>query len=140
SIGMPPTPPGQDFQYSVNVTGRFNEARDFEGIVVKVDNQAGGRITRVRDIARVELGAQTYSQNFTLNGAPAAGIGIFQLPDANAIVVANGVRAKMDDLAKAFPPGLAYTVPFDTTVFVKASINEVYVTLIEAGILVLSAI
>jgi HAE1 family hydrophobic/amphiphilic exporter-1 len=140
SIGMPPTPQGQNFQYTVNITGRFNDATDFESIVVKVDNQAGGRITRIKDIGRVELGAQTYSQNFTLNGAPAAGIGIFQLPDANAIVVANEVRAKMDDLAKAFPPGLAYTVPFDTTVFVKASINEVYVTLIEAGILVLIVI
>src|SRR5215467_7977865 len=106
SIGMPPTPQGQNFQYTVNITGRFNDATDFESIVVKVDNQAGGRITRIKDIGRVELGAQTYSQNFTLNGAPAAGIGIFQLPDANAIVVANGVRAKVDDLAKAFPPGL----------------------------------
>jgi HAE1 family hydrophobic/amphiphilic exporter-1 len=140
SIGMPPAPQGQNFQYTVNITGRFNNATDFEEIVVKVDNQTGGRITRVKDIGRVELGAQTYSQVFTYNGAPAAGIGIFQLPDANAIVVANEVRAKMDVLAKAFPPGLAYVVPFDTTVFVKASINEVYVTLIEAGILVLIVI
>jgi HAE1 family hydrophobic/amphiphilic exporter-1 len=140
SIGMPPTPAGQDFQYTVNVSGRFNDARDFERIVVKVDNQAGGRITRVRDIGRVELGAQTYSQNFTLNGASAAGIGIFQLPDANAISVATEVLAKVEELAKAFPPGLTYSIPFDTTVFVRASINEVYVTLIEAGILVLIVI
>ncbi len=105
SIGMPPAPEGQNFQYTVNVTGRFNDARDFESIVVKVDNQAGGRITRVRDIGRVELGAQTYSQNFMFNGAPAAGIGIFQLPDANALTVATGVRAKMDQLAKVFPAG-----------------------------------
>jgi len=74
------------------------------------------------------------------NGAPAAGIGIFQLPDANAITVATGVRAKMDQLAKVFPQGLVYTRPFDTTVFVQASIKEVYVTLIEAGILVLIVI
>jgi hydrophobic/amphiphilic exporter-1 (mainly G- bacteria), HAE1 family len=140
SIGMPPAPEGQNFQYTVNVTGRFNDATDFESIVVKVDNQAGGRITRVRDIGRVELGAQTYSQNFMFNGAPAAGIGIFQLPDANAITVATGVRAKMDQLAKVFPQGLVYTIPFDTTVFVQASIKEVYVTLIEAGILVLIVI
>jgi HAE1 family hydrophobic/amphiphilic exporter-1 len=140
SIGMPPTPAGQNFQYTVNVTGRFNDARDFEQIVVKVDNEAGGRITRVRDIGRVELGAQTYSQNFTLNAVPAAGIGIYQLPDANAISVATEVRAKMDELAKVFPPGLIHTIPFDTTVFVRASINEVYVTLLEAGILVLIVI
>ena len=137
---MPPAPEGQNFQYTVNVTGRFNDATDFENIVVKVDNQAGGRITRVRDIGRVELGAQTYSQTFMFNGAPAAGIGIFQLPDANAITVATGVRAKMDELAKVFPQGLVYTVPFDTTVFVQASIKEVYVTLIEAGVLVLIVI
>jgi len=141
SVGMPPTPAGQNFQYTVNITGRFNDARDFEDIVVKVENSSsGGRITLVRDIGRVELGAQTYSQNFTFNGAPAAGIGIFQLPDANAITVATEVRAKMDTLAKNFPPGLSYTIPFDTTMFVKASVKEVYVTLIEAGILVLIVI
>src|SRR5882757_4241539 len=88
SVGMPPAPAGQNFQYTVNITGRFNDASDFEEIVVKVDNKGGGRITRVKDIGRVELGAQTYSQTFTFNGAPAAGIGIFQLPDANAITVA----------------------------------------------------
>jgi len=139
-IGMPPTAPGQDFQYAVNVTGRLNDVSDFEQLVVKVDKQAGGRITRVKDVARVELGAQTYSQSFKLDGAQAAGLGIFQLPEANAINVAGAVRSKMDQLAKAFPPGLVYGVPFDTTTFVRASINEVYVTLIEAGILVLIVI
>src|SRR5499426_2796322 len=139
-IGMPPAAPGQDFQYAVNVTGRLNDVSDFEQLVVKVDNQAGGRITRVKDIGRVELGAQTYSQSFKLDGAQAAGLGIFQLPEANAINVAAAVRSKMDQLAKAFPPGLVYSVPFDTTTFVRASINEVYVTLIEAGILVLIVI
>jgi len=139
-IGMPPTAPGQDFQYSVNVIGRINDVSDFEQLVVKVDNQAGGRITRIKDVARVELGAQTYSQSFNLDGAQAAGLGIFQLPEANAINVAKAVRNKMDQLAKVFPPGLVYSVPFDTTTFVRASINEVYVTLIEAGILVLIVI
>src|SRR5262245_53623933 len=139
-IGMPPVPVGQNFQYTVNVTGRFNDARDFEEIVVKVDNQSGGRITRIKDVGRVELGAQTYSQTFTLDGSPAAGIAIFQLPDANALNVATTVRAKMDQLAKAFPPSLVYSVPFDTTVFVTASIKEVYITLVEAGILVLIVI
>jgi len=139
-IGMPPVPLGQNFQYTINVTGRVNDARDFEELIVKVDNQAGGRITRVKDIGRVELGAQTYSQTFTLNSLPAAGIGIFQLPEANALTVAQTVRGKMDELAKSFPPGLAYSVPFDTTVFVRASIREVYVTLMEAGILVLIVI
>jgi len=139
-VGMPPAAAGQDFQYTVNVTGRFDEAADFEQIVVKVDSEAGGRITRVRDVGRVELGAQTYSQSFKLDGAAAAGLGIFQLPEANAIATAEAVRTRMDALAKAFPPGLVYSVPFDTTTFVQASIHEVYVTLIEAGVLVLIVI
>ncbi|MDE1993137.1 MAG: efflux RND transporter permease subunit, partial [Rhizobiaceae bacterium] len=139
-IGIPPVPPGQDFQYTLNVNGRLNEAADYENIIVKVDNQNGGRITRVRDIGRVELGAQTYSQSFSQNGHPAAGIGIFQLPEANAITVAQNVATKMAELSKSFPPGLTYEVPFNTTKFVTASINEVYVTLFEAGVLVLVVI
>jgi len=97
-------------------------------------------VTRIRDIGRVELGAQTYSQSFMQNGRPAAGIGIFQLPEANAIAVAQAVRTKMAELSKGFPQGLQYQMPFDTTKFVNASIDEVYVTLIEAGVLVLIVI
>ncbi|MFS8053415.1 multidrug efflux RND transporter permease subunit [Rhizobium sp. BR 317] len=139
-VGIPPVPPGQDFQYTLNVSGRLNDAIDYENIIVKVDQQNGGRITRIRDIGRVELGAQTYSQSFMQNGHPAAGIGIFQLPEANAIAVAKSVAAKMAELSKSFPPGLTYQVPFDTTKFVTASIDEVYTTLVEAGILVLVVI
>ncbi|CAH1657673.1 MULTISPECIES: multidrug efflux RND transporter permease subunit [unclassified Chelatococcus] len=139
-VGMPPAPAGQNFQYTININGRLDNAPDFENIIVKVDNANGGQITRVRDIGRVELGAQTYSQTFTLNGKPAAGIGIFQLPEANAIAVAEEVRGKMEELSKSFPPGLVYGVPFDTTMFVNASITEVYKTLFEAGILVLVVI
>ncbi|MBB5573191.1 MULTISPECIES: efflux RND transporter permease subunit [Rhizobium] len=139
-VGIPPVPPGQDFQYTLNVSGRLNDAIDYENIIVKVDQQNGGRITRIRDIGRVELGAQTYSQSFMQNGHPAAGIGIFQLPEANAIAVAKSVAAKMAELSKSFPPGLTYQVPFDTTKFVTASIDEVYITLVEAGILVLVVI
>ena len=139
-IGIPPVPQGQTFQYTLNINGRLNDAVDYENIIVKVDSADGGRVTRIRDIGRVELGAQTYSQTFMQNGRPAAGIGISQLPEANAIAVAQAVDAKMAELAKAFPPGLEYHLPFDTTKFVKASINEVYVTLIEAGVLVLIVI
>ncbi|GJD49261.1 Efflux pump membrane transporter BepG [Methylobacterium crusticola] len=140
AVGMPPVPKGQDFQYTLNVNGRLNDAPDFENIVIKAEAQDGGRITRLRDVGRVELGAQTYSQSFTLNGQPAAGLGIFQLPEANAITVAGEVRAKMTELAGSFPPGLVYTIPFDTTGFVEASIHEVYVTLLEAALLVLIVI
>ncbi|MCJ8142642.1 multidrug efflux RND transporter permease subunit [Ancylobacter sp. A5.8] len=139
-IGMPPMPKGQDFQFTLNIAGRLDEAADFENIIVKVDNANGGQITRVRDVGRVELGAQTYSQKFTFNGQPAAALGIYQLPEANSLQVAQEVRNKMAQLAKNFPPGLAYQVPFDTTVFVNASVTEVYKTLFEAGILVLVVI
>ncbi len=136
-VGMPPAPAGQAFQYTVAVQGRLADPQQFGAIVVKSQN---GSITRLRDVGRIELGAQTYSQAFRLNGHQAAGLAISQNPDANALQVATLVRAKMAELARAFPPGLTYSIPFDTTGFVKASIHEVYKTLIEAGILVLVVI
>jgi hydrophobic/amphiphilic exporter-1 (mainly G- bacteria), HAE1 family len=136
-IGAPPAPAGQPFQYTVSVQGRLADPQQFGAIIVKSQN---GAITRLRDVARVELGAQTYSQTFRFNGQQSAGLAIFQNPDANALAVANAVKAKMAELARAFPPGLAYSIPFDTTGFVKTSIHEVYKTLIEAGILVLVVI
>lgn len=139
-IGAPPAPAGQGFQYTVNVEGRLSDPAEFDNIIVKVDPANGGQITRIKDVGRVELGAQTYSQSFELGGKPAAGIAIFQLPDANALDVATRVRAKMAELAKAFPQGLTYGIPFDTTTFVTASIDEVYQTLIEAAVLVLLVI
>jgi hydrophobic/amphiphilic exporter-1 (mainly G- bacteria), HAE1 family len=139
-VGAPRAPRGQDFQYTLDLQGRLDSAAEFENIVVKVDAANGGQITRIRDIGHVELGAQTYSETFNLDGRPAAGISISLLPNANAIAVANEVKAKMDELAKRFPAGLTYAVPFDTTKFVRAAISEVYVTLIEAGILVLIVI
>jgi HAE1 family hydrophobic/amphiphilic exporter-1 len=139
-VGMPPALPGQDFQYTVNVEGRLTDPAEFGNIIVKTDSANGGQITRVKDIARVELGAQTYSVASTLNGRPTAGIAIYQLPDANALNVATLVNAKMAEMAKTFPQGLTYTVPFDTTRFVNASIHEVYKTLLEAAVLVLIVI
>ena len=139
-IGAPPAPKGQDFQYTLDLKGRLDDPREFENIIVKVDSANGGRITRIRDVGRAELGAQTYSQSFNLDGRPGAGIAVSLLPNANAIAVSNEVQAKMDELAKAFPQGLAYVVPYNTTKFVKAAIAEVYKTLIEAAILVLIVI
>ena len=135
-FGAPPTPASQEFQYTINVLGRLDEISQFEDIIVKVEPQLGGRITRIRDIARVELGAQTYSQFNQLNGAPAAGIAIYQLPGANAQQVAEAVRESMAELGQRFPDGLEYSIPFDTTLFTSESINEVYHTLFEAAILV----
>jgi HAE1 family hydrophobic/amphiphilic exporter-1 len=139
-LGMSPAPAGQALQYTVNIRGRLDDAEQFGDIVVKTDADAGGRITRVRDVGRVELGAQTYSQAFTLDGRPAAGLALFQLPGANALTVAEAVEARMKGFAKDLPPGIEYAIPFDTTVFVRASVDEVYMTLVEAGILVLLVI
>ncbi len=139
-VGAPPAPTGQGFQYTLDIKGRLDEVAEFENVVVKATGTNGGQITKIRDIGRVELGAQTYSQSFNLDGRPAAGIGISLLPDANAIAVANAVKAKMDELAKSFPQGVSYVIPYDTTKFVRAAIREVYRTLIEAAVLVLIVI
>jgi HAE1 family hydrophobic/amphiphilic exporter-1 len=139
-VGAPPAPADQAFQFTINIEGRLADPAQFANIIVKVDSSSGGQITRVKDVGRVELGAQTYSQSSRLNGKPSAAIGIFQLPTANALNVATLVNAKMAELAKRFPQGLSYGVPFDTTRFVNASIHEVYKTLLEAAVLVLIVI
>ncbi|MGJ4887590.1 efflux RND transporter permease subunit [Bradyrhizobium sp. HKCCYLRH3099] len=137
-IGAPPAPSGQAFQYTLNIAGRLDDAREFEDIIVKTGSN--GDVTRVRDVGSVELGAQTYGQMFSLNGQPAVGIGVFQSPGANALEVEKAVEARMAQLSKTFPQGIQYDTPFDTTKFVNASIHEVYKTLIEAGVLVLVVI
>jgi HAE1 family hydrophobic/amphiphilic exporter-1 len=137
-IGAPPGPDSVAFQYTLNVAGRLDDADEFANVIVKTGS--AGEITRVRDIGRVELGSQTYGQVFTFNGKPAAGLAVFLAPGANALNVAKEVRTRMAQLARSFPPGLTYDVPFDTTIFVNASIDEVYKTLFEAAILVLIVI
>jgi hydrophobic/amphiphilic exporter-1 (mainly G- bacteria), HAE1 family len=137
-VGMPPTPPGVDFQLTIQLQGRLEDVSQYQDVIVKTGGN--GEVTRLRDVGRVELGAQTYSQYFSLDGKQAAGIGIYQSPGANALQVEHAVKAKMQDLARAFPQGLVYSVPFDTTVFVNTSIHEVYKTLIEAAVLVLIVI
>ncbi len=137
-IGMPPAPAGQSFQYTVNVLGRLDDADAFASVIVKTGT--AGDTTRVRDIGRVELGAQSYGQDFTLDRRPAAGLAIYQSPGANALDVAREVRTKMAALAREFPPDLVHSVPFDTSLFVDESVHEVYKTLYEAAILVLVVI
>src|SRR6516164_6983630 len=137
-IAMPPAPGGDDFQLTIDVKGDLTMVEEFAAIIVKFDS--GGRLTRICDIGRVELGAQTYSQFFKMDGKAAGGTAIFQLPGANALDTAEHVRAAMVELARDFPQGLEYSIPFDTTKFVTASVNEVYHTLLEAGLLVLIVI
>ncbi len=139
-LGMPPTPAGQDFQLTANVPAALSEASEFGQIILKADSDASGRFTRIRDVARVELGARSYSQLFKVDGRPAGGIAIYQLPGANALNTAREVHGLLDELAPRFPAGLAYSIPFDTTVFVQKSVTEVYHTLLEAGVLVLLVI
>jgi len=137
-IGAPPAPKGQSFQYTLEFAGRFDDPDQFGSVVVKTG--ANGEMTRVRDIGRVELGAQTYGQFFDLDGKQAAGMAIFLAPGANALDVAGRVDARMKELARTFPQGVAYSIPFNTTIFVSQAVHEVYKTLIEAGILVLIVI
>ena len=122
-IGMPPTPAGQAFQLTVNVEGALADAAEFEQIIVKSSTEMGGQITRVRDIGRVELGAQTYSQFFKMNGRPAGGIAIYQLPEANALDTAKVVSAALKGYAKNFPQGIRYSIPLDTTA-VRAGVGQ----------------
>jgi HAE1 family hydrophobic/amphiphilic exporter-1 len=137
-IGMPPVPDAQSFQYTIDVSSRFDDPTQFANVVVKTGT--GGDLTRLRDVGRVELGAQTYGQVFNLNGKPAAGLAIFQSPGANALNVANEVSTKMKTLAREFPQGMTYSIPFDTTIFVRQAVSEVYKTLFEAAVLVLIVI
>jgi HAE1 family hydrophobic/amphiphilic exporter-1 len=133
-IGQPPAPSGVAFQYTINTLGRLEETSQFEDIIVKTGEE--GRVTRVRDVARVELGGQSYDFFSQLSGDTAAALAIYQLPGANALAVADQVSATMERLSDDFPEGLEYKIPFDTTLFVRQAIQEVYVTLFQAALLV----
>ncbi|MCP4578895.1 MAG: multidrug efflux RND transporter permease subunit [Deltaproteobacteria bacterium] len=134
TIGQPPSPPGQTFTYSINALGRLSSPEEFADIIVRT--RSDGSVVRVKDVGRVELGAENYGWFGHLNKNKAALIGVFQLPGANALDVANKVYANMERLKKRFPQGLDYAVSYDTTLFVKASIKEVVKTLLEAMVLV----
>src|SRR3954466_1328069 len=137
-VGQPPSPKGQDFQYTIDVEGRLSDPEQFGDVIIKTGE--GTRRTYLKDVARVELGSQTYDQYALNNGLPAASLAIFQLPGANALEVAEGAKGLMKRLVTDFPQDMAYQIPFDTTLFVQEAINEVYKTLIEAGVLVLIVI
>jgi HAE1 family hydrophobic/amphiphilic exporter-1 len=137
-VGQPPNPAGQAFQLTVTTLGRLADPREFEQIVVKTG--AGGRIVYLRDVARVELGGQTYDTFETKSGMDASNLLIFQLPGSNALDVANRVIETMERIRPTLPDGMEYDIPFNTTKFVNAAISNVYRTLIEAGVLVLIVI
>src|SRR6188472_2670165 len=134
-IGAPPVPKGATaFQYTVSTQGRLADEKEFGAIIVKTG--ANGQVTRVRDIARVELAARDYTVNSGLGGKPATAIAIFQLPGSNALATSDAVRKKMAELKQRFPSGLDYTIVYDPTVSVRESIHEVQKTLFEAIALV----
>jgi len=134
-LGEPPAE--APFQLVINTLGRLSEVKQFEDLIIKT---SGRRITRVRDVARVELGAKDYKYSSSYNGEPCATLSIYQLPGANALDVGAKVEEKMKSLQANFPQGLRYDIPFDTTLFVKASISEVYETLLVAIVLVVLVI
>ena len=133
-IGQPPMAQGVAFQLTVNAQGRLIDEEQFGDIVIK--SGAEGQVTRVRDVARVELAARDYSMDSKLNGQPNSSIGIFQLPGSNSIETSGAVHATMEKLKQRFPPGLDYRIVFDTTGFTRDSIRAVVHTLIEAMLLV----
>ncbi len=133
-LGDLPAPGSQRIATSIIVTGQLATPEEFGNIVLRA--LPGGATVRVRDVARVEVAGQSYGFSARLNGKPIAAVGIQLTPTANALETAKLVRAKMADLAKYFPPGVEYVIPYDTSLFVKISIEEVVKTLLEAVALV----
>jgi len=135
AIGAPPMPDYQQIEIPLQAQGRLSDASEFENIVLRANPD--GSVLRLGDVARVELAARSYASAGTSNGRPAAVIGVFQSPGANAVTTAESVTETLDRLSERFPEGVRYESTYDTTVFVTASIEEVVQTLVEAFLLVL---
>jgi hydrophobic/amphiphilic exporter-1 (mainly G- bacteria), HAE1 family len=133
-IGSAPTPQGQQLQLTIKTEGRLTKTDEFENIVVRANPD--GSVVRVKDVARVDLGAKNQERVSRFNGAPAAAIGIYQSPGANAVEVANNVRQVMEQLKQRFPDDVTYDIFWDNTVFVTATVEEVIRTLVIAFVLV----
>ncbi len=138
ALGAPPNDAKSAFEITVTTQGRLDDVKEFENVIVRATED--GRIVRVRNIARVEIGAREYATNSYLDGSPAVALGIFQRPGSNALASAEEIRATMDRLATEFPPGLEYRVVYDPTAFIAESIDEIYTTIFEAALLVIVVI
>ncbi|RWE14276.1 MAG: efflux RND transporter permease subunit [Mesorhizobium sp.] len=138
SIGAPPIGDGSAFQYTVTTQGRFEDARDFRYVIVK--STKDGRLISLQDVARIELGARDYVTNSYLNNKAAVALGIFQRPGTNALASAEEIQETIAELSEDFPEGLAYEIIYNPTEFIAESINEVYVTIAEAILLVVIVI
>ncbi len=137
-IGQEPAPNDQQLVYTVTAKGRLLSEEEFGNIVIRASGPGG--LLRLKDVARIELGAYSYDQRVTLDGQPTIAMGVFLQTGANALEVADAVRSKMAELKNKFPEAMDFVIPFDTTRFVSASISEVKHTLIEAMILVLAVV
>ncbi len=137
-IGQEPAPNDQQLVYTVTAKGRLLTPEEFGNIVIRASGPGGA--LRVKDVARIELGAYSYDQSVSLDGNPTIGMGVFLQTGANALEVAARVRDKLQELKQKFPEGMDYVIPFDTTRFVSASIDEVLKTLVEAMLLVLAVV
>ncbi|MCX2722584.1 efflux RND transporter permease subunit [Roseibium salinum] len=137
-IGAPPVPSGQQFQYTVKAKGRLSTVEEFEDIVLRTGSD--GAMVKIGDVARVELGAQSYNASGEFNGRPATVLAIYQAPGANALSVSKAVLARLDNLSEAFPPDMQYAVPFNTTDFVQQSLDDVITTLFLTFLLVVSVV
>ena len=139
-IGQPPASLGQPFQLPVDTLGRLSDPDQFGSIIVKASRSSreepATSIVRLRDVARIEMGAQNYNQSCTFDGHPSVGLSVYQLPGTNAFDVAENVRAKMEELKTRFPDGVDYEIAYDTTPYIRESVNEVFKTLRDAVILV----
>jgi HAE1 family hydrophobic/amphiphilic exporter-1 len=133
-IGGQPAPPDQPFEYAINTLGRLETAEQFENIIVKRGEQ--GQLVRIKDVARVELGAQSYKWFALLDGAPSVAIAVYPAPGANALEIADGIKAQMARLGGDFPDGLEHRILYDTTEYITQSVKEVVSTLIVAILLV----
>jgi HAE1 family hydrophobic/amphiphilic exporter-1 len=139
-LGVPPVPANQPFQLTITGLGRLSHESQFEDIIIKAAAGPSPQIVRLRDVAKVELSRQNFNNFALANGHKTALLVVFSLPDANAISVADSVYKAMADMSKTFPEGLKYTIPYDTTIFVREAIAKVYETLILAAALVLLVI
>jgi hydrophobic/amphiphilic exporter-1 (mainly G- bacteria), HAE1 family len=138
AIGQQPAPKNLQYQITLRADSRMKSAQEFDNLVLKTSPD--GTLVKLKDVGKAELGAQDYSSSVFFNGKPGVGIGIYQLPGSNALKVANAVKTEIDKLSKDFPPGMKISVAYDTTLFVKVSIEEVVKTLFEAIFLVVLVI
>ena len=138
-IGESPAPPGTMFEYQVNALGRLRTPEEFGNIILRAGTSSNA-VVRLKDVARIELGALQYTSDAYIDKTPTVVLGIFQMPGSNALDLDHQVRSKMAELSKRFPKGMTYTIKYDTTKFVSASMREVILTLTEALLLVFAVV